>query len=163
MTLQTPQGSCSVTTLEEAIAAIPAKRDALNIADDQISMMIQSITAGLMNLRVGISASITYSNADGAYVLTWRKKDREWGIVWGNEDNEDDSNDVFLLRAPRHVRLEVFERTGEHSPIEQLIINILNVYVAEDGRRGAALSSASRLVSVFEQAGLLKGAAIALE
>ena len=140
-------------TVEEALAAIPGRRDALDRVDQRLTHVIKYVERVLTELKIGVSADVRYTTTDGAFFLSFGKHGGRWTVLWSAEP--DDAPVTPLVSAPRHVRAEVFELRDDYSlsPIERLIVETAESLMEIKDERSVALDTAMRLASVLEKAG----------
>jgi hypothetical protein len=144
-----------VTSLKEALEAIPARRDKLNALDDRLAKVIQHIETVLHEgLKISVPCDIKYVTEDGAFFLGYGKWKGKWGCIWGRED-DDDTKDTPLLGAPRAVRAEVFmvEPDSGMSPMERLLIEAAESLSYYADERAPQLETANRLLVTLAEAG----------
>jgi hypothetical protein len=145
-----------VPTLAEALAAIPARRDALNAIDNRLCEIIRHIERVLHEgLKVAVPSGITYATEDGHFVLRYGKWNGKWQILFGSEAEDDETKDTALISAARAVRAAVFMPVGDTgaSPMEQLLIEVAESLTVYADERSPQLVAAEKLVCVLEDAG----------
>lgn len=146
-------------TVEEALAAIPGRRNVLSQIDLELSHAIRFVEQALSELRIGIPVEITYGTDEGNFVLTFRKHDGRWQILRGVEGSDDSTHDAVLVGEPRHIRAEVFTvPTGSSvslAPIERLFVSAAETLAEHTSDRSPQLDVARRLVAVLEKAGFV--------
>jgi hypothetical protein len=141
----------------DALAAIPRNRDALNGVDDKIADAIRRIQVALIDLGVRVPAHVTYGSQEPPHercVLSYGKREGSWHILWGTETEDDETRDVPLLSAPRHVRGEVFMAMSGSplTPMECLIREVAAQLQACAEERNALVGVAARIAGVVEAA-----------
>lgn len=143
-----------MTSLEEALAAIPARRDKLNALDDQLSLVIRHIETTLHEgLKISTPCEITYETEDGRFVLGYGKWNGKWQLMWGSPDGSV-AKDTPLVSASRATRAEVFvtEPSGQ-SPMERLLVEAAESLSYFADERAPQLVTARRLLQMLADAG----------
>lgn len=138
--------------IEAAFAAIRARRDELDVLDDQLSLVIRHVEIALIELRPGVSSDVDYEVPDkGTQWLSFQKHKGQWQIMWSNTD---DGNQTPLLSAARQTRAEVFEPLSEGlTPIELLIHEMASTIASYATERSVQLTRANRLSAALVAAG----------
>ncbi len=145
--------------VEEALAAIPGRRDALAQEDNRLRRTVRFVERVLYELEPGVPTSLSYETPQtehepSAHWIGFEKAGKSWALTW--TDKEDAETVTLLLQAPRWVRAEVFTPMVAFdglAPIEMLIVkvaeNLRDVRVAQS----PTLQVTERLLQALRAAG----------
>lgn len=110
--------------VQQALAEIPAKRDALDARDDEISEAIRTVEVALRNLKLGIAMFLPVTFIEGEWerdmMLGWSKVNGAWCL---SVSETDDDVVASLLSGSRGLRAFMTKPDDRGlSPIERLIV-----------------------------------------
>lgn len=111
--------------VQNALLEIPARQDALNQRDDEISNAIHQVETSLRYLRLTVPVFLTVTFAEGEWerevVLGWSKVNGTWCLSVSETD--DDTTTPLLTGGTRGMRA-FMTRPDEDglSPIERLVV-----------------------------------------
>lgn len=110
--------------VQRALTEIPAKRDALDARDDEISEAIRTVEVALRNLKLGIAMFLPVTFIEGDWerdlALGWSKVNGAWSL---SISEVDDDVVTTLLGGSRSLRAFMTKPDDDGlSPIERLIV-----------------------------------------
>ena len=144
-----------MTPLEEALAAIPARRNKLNALDDRLVQVIRHVETVLFErLKVLTPCEVTYDTEDGRFILGYGKSSARWQLLWGRAEDDDSGKDIPLMSAPRLARAEVFVvNASGQCPMERLLVEAAESLAYYADERAPQLETANRLLKTLADAG----------
>lgn len=149
----------NASVVEEALAAIPGRRDALAQEDDRLRRAVRFVERALFELEPGVPTHLSYDTPQtehepSAHWIGFEKIGKNWNLTW--TDKEDAETVTILLQTPRWVRAEVFTPMTAFdglAPIEMLIVKVAETLRDLKVARSPTLLVTDRLTKALLAAG----------